>query len=148
MLSVRNWIPVASAAFHLAAECVDLAHHLTLAETSDRRVARHAPDRIRIERDKRCSGAHACGGEGGFDSRMATTGDDDLEVERAPHGFPPAASGEASTTSPLSRRNLTRAPIAARAWKKPGKDFETTWGSRIETPGMTSAATENAMAMR
>jgi hypothetical protein len=53
VFSIRNWIPVASAiAPHRAAERVDLAHDLALAEAADRGIAAHLADAIVAQRDE------------------------------------------------------------------------------------------------
>ena len=80
MLRKRNWIPVSSiASAHLAAERVDLAHQVALADPADRRIARHLADMVEVEREHQGARAHPGGGERGFDTGVAGADDDYVE---------------------------------------------------------------------
>src|SRR5579863_595298 len=65
---------------HLAAQRVDLADQLALADTADSRVAGHLADVIEVQSEHQGARAHAGGGEGGFDTGM-TGADDDYIME-------------------------------------------------------------------
>ena len=56
---------------HLAAECVDLAHQVALADSADGRVTRHLPDMVQVEGEHQRLGAHPRGRERGFDSGVS-----------------------------------------------------------------------------
>ncbi len=43
---------------HLAAQRVDLPHQMALADPADRRIARHLPDMVQVERQHQASRAH------------------------------------------------------------------------------------------
>ena len=65
---------------HLAAEGVDLADQVALADTADGRVAGHLADVIEVEREHQRARAHPGRGERGFDSGVAGADDDDVVV--------------------------------------------------------------------
>ena len=65
---------------HLAAEGVDLADQVALADAADGRVAGHLADVIEVEREHQRARAHPGRGERGFDSGMAGADDDDVVV--------------------------------------------------------------------
>jgi hypothetical protein len=56
---------------HLAAQRVDLAHQMALADPADRRITRHLADMVEIERQHQGRNAHPGRGQGGFDTCMA-----------------------------------------------------------------------------
>src|SRR3546814_20833863 len=64
---------------HPPVERIDFAHQMALAESADRRVARHRPDQRRIETDERDARAEprCCGG--GLGPGVSTTDHDDIE---------------------------------------------------------------------
>jgi hypothetical protein len=63
---------------HGAAECVDLAHQVTLADAADRGVAAHRPERLETLREQQRARAHARGGERRLGAGMAAADDDDV----------------------------------------------------------------------
>ena len=63
---------------HRAPERVDLADDLSFRETSDRRVAAHAPDRRALAREKERLLPEARGGERGLATGMSPSDDDDV----------------------------------------------------------------------
>src|SRR3546814_14479236 len=68
---------------HPPVERVDFAHQMALAESADRRVARHRPDQRRIEPDERDARAQPRGGGGGPGPGVSTTDPDAPEHSSA-----------------------------------------------------------------
>ncbi len=65
---------------HLAAERVNLADQVALADTADRRVARHLADMVEVEREHQRARTHPGRSQRGFDTGMAGTDDDNVVV--------------------------------------------------------------------
>ena len=63
---------------HLAAERVDLADEMALADAADRGIAGHLADMIEVEREHQRARAHPSGSERGFDTGMAGANHDDV----------------------------------------------------------------------
>jgi hypothetical protein len=70
---------------HRAAEGVDLLRQMALADTADRRVAAHLPQRLDVLRQEQRAHAHAGGGERGFGAGMASADDDATVTDRVIH---------------------------------------------------------------
>ena len=70
---------------HLAAERVDLANELPLRDATDRRIARHAADRGRIEHDAGRTRADPRRGQRGLGAGVTTTDHDHVEVAGLAH---------------------------------------------------------------
>ena len=82
---------VIGAARHDAAECVDLADQVALADAADRRVAAHLPERVDAVGEQQRAGAPAGGRQGGFGAGMAAADDDHVENLRKSHGIQAAS---------------------------------------------------------
>ncbi len=67
-------------AAHRAAQGVDLADQVALAEPADGRVARHAGHRVRSQGDQRRAAAHPGGGQGGLAAGVAGPDHGDVET--------------------------------------------------------------------
>ncbi len=67
---------------HLAAERVDLAHQMSLADSADRRVTGHLADVIQVEREHQRFRAHPGCGERGLDPGVAGADDDHVVFHR------------------------------------------------------------------
>src|SRR5436190_18046463 len=65
---------------HLATHRVDLSSEVSLGQAADRRIARHLADCVCIYCKQQRLTAHACGSQGGLDSRMAGTEYDHVVV--------------------------------------------------------------------
>src|ERR1019366_5930499 len=65
---------------HLAAERVDLADQMALADAADRGVAGHLADMIEVQREHQGARTHPGRGERGFDTGVAGADDDDVVV--------------------------------------------------------------------
>src|SRR5208283_2482158 len=65
---------------HLAAERVDLADQVSLADTADRGIAGHLADMIEVKREHQGARTHPGRGQRGFDTGMAGADDDDVVV--------------------------------------------------------------------
>ena len=70
---------------HDAAECIDLARQVSLANAADGRVAAHLADRLEILRQQQRARAHARGRRRGLRARVAAADDDDVEFLILPH---------------------------------------------------------------
>jgi hypothetical protein len=68
---------------------------MTLAETTDRRVARHRPDLVAPVRQQRRPCAEACGGRGGLTAGVPPTDHHDIEPVNV-HQVPPSSSAPAA----------------------------------------------------
>ena len=86
---------------HLAAERVDLAHQMALADPADRRIARHLADMVEIEREHQRGNAHARRGQRGFDAGVTGTDDDYAKIHRGGDYGAHDASGQAPRGEPL-----------------------------------------------
>src|SRR5579862_8869271 len=75
------------AARHLTAKRINLAHQLAFRRPSDRRIARHDPDRVEVARKEQGAHAHARACEGCFAARMAAADDDHVETSFHTAGF-------------------------------------------------------------
>ncbi len=64
---------------HRAAEGVDLAHEVALADAADRRIAAHRPERLDGLRKEERAPAHPGRGECGLGAGVAATDHDDVE---------------------------------------------------------------------
>ena len=71
---------------HGAAEGVDLADDLPLADAADGRVAAHLADGVAVGREQGGAGAHPRGGQRGLGPGVAGADDDHVEVVGAGHG--------------------------------------------------------------
>jgi hypothetical protein len=71
---------------HRAAERIDLARQVALADAADRRVAAHLAQRFDVVRQEQRARAHARGREGGLGAGVTAADDDDLEVFGMEHG--------------------------------------------------------------
>ncbi len=67
---------------HLAAECVDLAHQVALADTADSGIAGHLADVVEVQGEHERARAHPRGGESGFDTGMAGANHDNFVGHR------------------------------------------------------------------
>ncbi len=63
---------------HLAAERVDLAHHLSLGQSADGWVARHLADGVQVHGQEQRLASHARGSQRRLDAGMARPDDDDV----------------------------------------------------------------------
>ena len=71
---------------HSAAKGVDFLHQMTLADTADRRIARHLPQGLDAVRQEKCAPAHTRRSERRFGASMAAADDDDVEILGKLHG--------------------------------------------------------------
>jgi hypothetical protein len=71
---------------HNAAKSIYLPHEVSLRHSTDRRVAGHLRDEIKVQREERGAEAHAGGGGSGFAAGVASTNDEDVEMFREGHG--------------------------------------------------------------
>ncbi len=76
---------------HLAAERVDLAHQMALADTANRRVAGHLADMVEIEREHQRARAHPRRGQRSFDTGVAGADYDNVVVHREQRLWPARA---------------------------------------------------------
>ena len=114
---------------HRAAQCVDLLDEVPLADSSDRRVARHLAERLDAVGEQQRTATHARRSERGFGAGVAATDDDDVELlgkvdtcHRKTSGLDgyPGEIGESRTElSPAFR--IDRGPIDVRRpdWHQP-----------------------------
>ncbi len=65
---------------HLAAQRVDLPYQMPLADPADRRITRHLPDMVEIEREHQRARTHPRRRERRFDSGMAGADNNDIVV--------------------------------------------------------------------
>ena len=72
---------------HGAAERIDLAHEVALADAAHRRVAAHLPERLDALGEQQRLRAHARGRKRGLGAGVAATDDDDIEWAREAHGW-------------------------------------------------------------
>jgi hypothetical protein len=72
---------------HGAAQCVDLLDEVSLADTADRRIARHLPQRFDAVGKKQGASAHARRRERSLRACVAATDDYDLEPRWEQHVF-------------------------------------------------------------
>ena len=78
-LSVRNWMPAAiGGARHHAAQRIDLAHQVALADAADGRIAAHRADGFDALRQQQRARAAARRGQRGFDAGMSAADHDDI----------------------------------------------------------------------
>ncbi len=66
---------------HLAAQGVDLPHHLPLGQAADGGVAAHARDAVQAHRQQGGAGAHPGGGQGGLTAGVPGAHDHDIPVQ-------------------------------------------------------------------
>ena len=88
---------------HGAAQGIDLAHQVGLADAADGRVARHLPDGLDAHRQQQRPRAHASGRQRGLGAGMTAADDDDVETFRMIHGTSlvgPVANGARIIRSP------------------------------------------------
>ena len=71
---------------HGAAERIDLAHQMPLANTANRGIAAHLPQGFQIVGQQQGLATHARRRQGGLCAGMATTNDDDIKMLRVKHG--------------------------------------------------------------
>src|SRR5690606_25220051 len=67
-------------AAHYPAKRVDLSHYMALRNSPNRGIARHLPDQVQIERNKRRPGAKARGGRRGLTAGMPRTYNDHIKT--------------------------------------------------------------------
>src|SRR3546814_334015 len=93
---------------HPPVERVDFAHQMALAESADRRVARHRPDQRRIETDERDARAEPRGGGGGLGPGVSTTDDDDIESSATLHDGGALSAKRAANPPKCDRCDVSR----------------------------------------
>ena len=75
-----NWLEVQGfRAFGKDVQRVDLPDQMTLAESADRGIAGHRPDRGKAMGDQRRAGPHPCGSARGLAAGVTSADDDDVE---------------------------------------------------------------------
>jgi hypothetical protein len=67
---------------HRAAERIDLANNLALADAADRRIAAHLPDGVAVRREQCGIRSKSRGSERGLDSGVAGANNDYIKVVR------------------------------------------------------------------
>ena len=87
---------------HLAAQRVDLAHQMALADPADRRIARHLADMVQVKRQHQGRGAHPRRGQRGFDTGMAGADHNYAVVHRGPDYGAHVASRQALQAPSIS----------------------------------------------
>jgi len=65
---------------HFTTQSVDLTHQMTFRKPTNRRVAGHLGDRIKVHREEERATAKASGRKGGFDTGMAGANDDNIKL--------------------------------------------------------------------
>src|SRR5277367_1846613 len=91
---------------HLAAERVDLADQVALADTADSRVAGHLADVIEVEREHQRARAHPGRRERGFDSGVAGADNDDVVVHGEQRLWPARALRAKRGADTVDRRKV------------------------------------------
>src|SRR5262249_32412901 len=88
---------------HRAPEGVDFANDLAFGDAADGRIAAHLGDGVAVRGEKRGAGAHACGGESGLATGMASADDENvIVVGGGGHG------GYAETGRPVQTQIVSR----------------------------------------
>jgi hypothetical protein len=72
---------------HFATERIDFPYEMTLADPSDRWIARHLPDVVEVQSENQSPPAHPGRSQGRFDAGVTGTHDDDIEELRGPDGM-------------------------------------------------------------
>jgi hypothetical protein len=71
---------VVNHATHQTIQRIHLSHQMTLAYSTDRRVARHLPDRVQTLSYEHSGGAGARGGGGGLAAGVAASDDNHIHL--------------------------------------------------------------------
>jgi hypothetical protein len=85
---------------HGAAQRVDLAHEVPLADAADRGVARHLSQRLDRMRQQERARAGPRRGKRGLRAGVAAADDDDVETGRKVHGMQRALAGRSRRGEP------------------------------------------------
>ncbi len=72
---------------HGAAQRIDLANQMALADTADRRIAAHRPERVEVVRQQQCVRTRPGCGKRGLGAGVTAADDDDIETGGIEHGI-------------------------------------------------------------